>query len=137
MILSVYDGAAYRPVACLTSNPLSESREILETKTKCNPGIVQKEYGAYSYEISCEGEYIDTTSATGDNTKASHDFLTTFIRQGNSVEWSMSTGITDTPTWYGTAFMSGLSAEPPTDETLTFSCELSGNGAITTVNPNP
>lgn len=139
LIFSVYDGLAYRPVACLTNNPFEESREVLESDaTKCDPGVVTKRYGRYSYSVSLEGQYIDTTSVGAEITKASHDFLKTFIRAGTSIEWSMATGITDAATEYGTAFMENLSVDPPADGDTTFSCSLQGDEvAITTVNPNP
>ena len=36
---------AYKPVACLTSNSLSQTRNIIESQTKCAPGLVEKDSG--------------------------------------------------------------------------------------------
>lgn len=136
LVLSVHDGSAYRPIACLTSNTLSETRAIIESQTKCDPGVIEKAAGAYSYEISAEGEYIDTTSVGGDTTKASHDYLRGLMTAGNAITWKMDTGLTDTAAYYGTAFITDLSAEAPSGgEFTTFSCTLSGSGSIVTVSP--
>ena len=41
VILSIWDGtSAYEPLACLTSNSLSETVDIIESQTKCNPGVI-------------------------------------------------------------------------------------------------
>ena len=57
-ILSLWDGLAYVPFACLTSSSLAETRNVIESQTKCDPGFVTRTAGSYSYEISFEGEYI-------------------------------------------------------------------------------
>ena len=136
LIFYVHDGSIYRPIACLTSNTLSQSRGVIETQTKCDPGIIQRAAGVLSYELSCEGEYIDTTSAGAAVTKASHDYLKGLMEAGNEITWKMDTGLTDTSAYYGTAYMTELSADAPTgDEFATFSCTLSGSGSIVTVDP--
>ena len=134
LILYVHDSSLYRPIACLTSNSLSETTNIIESQTKCNPGVIIKDAGTYSYELSAEGQYIDTTSAGAEVTKASHDYLRSL--QGTTVTWKMSTGLTDTPFYYGTALISDLSADFASgDDLATFSCSLSGSGLIVEVDP--
>ena len=136
LILSIHDGSAYRPLACLTSNSLSESMGVIETVTKCDPGVTQKEAGTYSYDISAEGEYIDTTSVGGETTKASHDYLHSIFAAGNPITWKMATGIADTDAYYGTGYVTELSADAPTgDEFATFSMTISGDGSIVTADP--
>ena len=136
LIFYVHDGTIYRPIACLTSNTLSQTRGVIETQTKCDPGLIQRAAGVLAYEISCEGEYIDTTSVGAEVTKASHDYLKGLMESGNEITWKMDTGITDTAAYYGTAFMTELSADAPTgDEFATFSCTLSGSGSILTADP--
>lgn len=135
LILYVYDDTIYRPIACLTSNSLSETQNIIESQTKCDPGVVIKSPGSYSYELSAEGEYIDTTSATGAITKASHDYLHSVF--GTLVTWKLATGLTDTPFYYGTAIINDLSGDfAAGDDLATFSCSLSGSGSIVEVDPN-
>lgn len=136
LILYVHDGTIYRPIACLTSNSLSQTRGIIETQTKCDPGVIQRASGVLSYEISCEGNYIDTTSVGSEITKASHDYLKGVIEAGTAVTWKMDTGLTDTDAYFGTAIMTDLGADAPTgDEFATFSATLSGSGSIVTVDP--
>lgn len=133
-ILSIHDGTIYRPVACLTSNSLSSAVSVIESQTKCFPGVVKKEVGSFSYNIEAEGEYIDTTSVGGQTTKASHDYLMT--KQKNKVEWKLDTGVTG-KIYYGTAIMSELSLEQGSgDDLSTFSMSLDGDGDIFTTDPN-
>lgn len=135
LILSVWDSSIYRPIACLTSNSLSESMEVIESQTKCEPGVVTKTPGTYSYELSAEGEYIDTTSATGEITLASHDYLHQVF--GTEVSWRLSTGLTDTPFYYGSAILNDLSGDFASGNDLaTFSASLAGSGAIVEEDPN-
>ena len=135
LILSIWDSSAYRPIACLTSNNLSETQNIIESQTKCDPGVITKIAGTYSYELSAEGEYIDTTSVGAEVTLASHDYLHEIF--GTSVDWRLSTGLTDKPYYYGTAILNDLSAEFGSgDDLATFSASLSGSGLIVEVDPH-
>ena len=137
LILDVWDGAAYRPVACLTSNSLSKTREVIETQTKCDPGLTVRGYGSLSYEISLEGNYIDTTSVGGDTAKASHDYLDSLMEAGTDVDWRMATGLADTAYYYGTAIITDLTVDAAAgNEWATFSSTFSGSGAIVTTDPN-
>ncbi len=133
IILSIHDGAAYRPIACLTSNSLSETQDIIDSQTKCDPGVLVREPGTYSYEISAEGEYIDTTSVGAEITKASHDYLHSVF--GTKVTWRMDTGLADTAFYYGTAIINDLSADFAAGENSTFSASLSGSGVIVEADP--
>lgn len=136
IVLYVHDGAAYRPIACLTSNSLAQTRGVIETQTKCDPGNTIKGAGSMSYNISAEGLYIDTTSVGEEVTKASHDYLKTIMDAGTSVTWKMDTGLTDTPEYFGTAILSDLQASFPTgDEWANFSVTLEGSGAIVSTDP--
>ena len=57
-------------LSLLTSNSLSQTVNIIESQTKCDPGVIIKDAGSMSYEISAEGQYIDTTSAAAEITNA-------------------------------------------------------------------
>ncbi len=134
-ILYVHDGSLYRPVACLTSNSLNTAVSIIESQTKCNPGQVIKQAGTLSYTIDAEGEYIDTTSIGGDDTKASHDYLLTLQQALASVTWKLDTGVTGA-VYYGNAILSDLTLDQGAgDEISTFSVTLEGSGAIATEDP--
>jgi len=135
LILYVHDGTIYRPLACLTSNSLSQTQSIIESQTKCDPGVTIKDAGTMSYDISAEGQYIDTTtSVTGALTKASHDYLFTIL--GTSVTWKLDSGLAGTVAYFGTAIIGDLSLDAGAgDELATFSCTLAGSGEIVTTDP--
>ena len=139
IILYVWDAALYRPVACLTSNSLNQTRNIIEAQTKCDPALVIKEGGSLSYEITFEGLYIDTTSIppAGNPLLASHDYLKTVIEAGLPITWQLDTGLVDNPNYWGTGILSDLGMDAPAgDEFVNFSGTLAGSGAIVEVDPN-
>lgn len=134
-ILYIHDGTLYRPIACLTSNSLNSALSIIESQTKCNPGVVIKQAGIFSYTLDAEGEYIDTTSVGGDDTKASHDYLLTQQMAKTTQTWKLDTGVTGA-IYYGTAILSELGLDQGAgDEISTFSATLEGSGAIVLVDP--
>ena len=134
-ILYLHDGTLYRPVSCLTSNSLSSAVSIIESQTKCFPGVVKKQAGVFSYTIDAEGEYIDTTSVGGETTKASHDFLLAKQMAKTLANWKLDTGVTGA-IYYGSAILSDLSLDQGSgDEISTFSVTLDGDGAIVLVDP--
>lgn len=134
-ILSIWDTDAYKPVACLTSNSLATSLSVIESNTKCDPGNTVRNADQFSYDINADGEYIDTTSAGGEDTKASHDWLLEKQMAKTNVIWKLDSGLTDT-IYYGTAIISDLNLDQPADANSTFSATLSGSGAIVTTDPN-
>ncbi len=136
LILYVHDGSIYRPIACLTSNSLSQSKNIIESQTKCDPGVVIKDPGSVNYELSFEGRYIDTTSVGAEITKASHDYLLSVFSNTSNVNWKMDTGLTDTDAYYGEGVFGDLSLDAAAgDELASFSGTISGSGAIVTTDP--
>jgi len=134
-ILYIHDGTLYRPIACLTSNSLNTAVSIIESQTKCDPGVVIKQAGTLSYTLDAEGEYIDTTSIGGDDTKASHDYLLSVQMDLTSVTWKLDTGVVGA-IYYGNAILSDLTLDQGAgDEISTFSVTLEGSGAIVLVDP--
>lgn len=138
-ILYIWDTSAYKPVACLTSNGLSSNLAMIESRTKCFPGVVKKTAGTFSYTIDAEGEYIDTTTGGGDTAKKSHDAL--FVLQQNKtlVTWKIDTNVDDASSvkYYGTGYITDLSATFGSgDEVSTFSLTIDGDGAVTNIDPN-
>ena len=134
-VLSVYDGVAYRPIACLTSSSLATALSVLETNTKCDPGNTIRQGDQFSYDISCDGNYIDTTSVGGDDTKASHDWLLEKQMANENAEWKLDSGLADT-IYYGTSILTDLNLDQAVSEFSVFSATLSGSGAIVLVDPN-
>ena len=133
VIFSIYD-AAWEPIACITSSSLSESVEVNEIETKCDPGNLVKTPGSYSYEITAEGIYIDTAVDTG---KQSHRDLAALMRAKTQIEWRMATGITVVTEEFGDAYITSLELTGEAGQDGTFSMTLSGVGAITPTDPHP
>lgn len=134
-ILYIHDGTIYRPIACLTSNSLNTAVSIIESQTKCFPGVTKKQAGISSYTLDADGEYVDTTSVGGDDTKASHDFLFTAQQTKALQTWKLDTGVTGA-VYYGTAIITDLTLDQGAgDEISTFSVTLDGDGAIVLVDP--
>jgi predicted secreted protein len=142
-ILYIWDdrrnNQAYRPVACLTSNGLNSTLSVIESTTKCFPGVVKKTPGTFSYSLDAEGEYIDTTTIAGDDEKTSHDELFLIQKNKDLVIWKLDTDI-ETATsvkYYGYAYITDLSATFGSgDEVTTFSLTLDGEGEILLTDPN-
>ena len=135
LILSVHDGSIYRPAACVTSNSISSSLEVIETQTKCDPDNISKSPGAFSYDMSVDGVYIDTTSVGEEVTKSSHDHLLTLQQAKTRVTWRMATGIADTAFYYGFGYITDLNLDGDVAENGSFSATISGDGAIVTTDP--
>jgi hypothetical protein len=139
-IIYIYDETAWKPIACLTKNSLKSSVSVIESKTKCYPGVVKKTPGSFAYSIDAEGEYIDTTTAGGDSTKASHDALFKIQQAKTLIDWKLDTDITN-PTsvkYYGTALITDLNADwGAGDDFAMFTATLDGDGAITETDTHP
>lgn len=138
-ILYIWGGASYKPVACLTSNSLNTAVSIIESRTKCDPGVVKKTAGVFSYTIDAEGEYIDTTSVGGDDTKDSHDALLVLQQAKQLITWKLNTNVGDAGSikYYGQALITDLKlTQGSGDEVSTFTATLDGSGAISQTDPN-
>lgn len=129
---------AYKPVACLTSQSLATAVSMIESRTKCFPGVVKKQPSLFSYTISAEGEYIDTTTVGGDTTKKSHDALLLLQMTKQKINWKIDTDITNgtSTKYYGSAYINDLSLDQGAgDEFSTFSLSLDGDGDILFADP--
>jgi len=133
-ILSIWDGSAYRPIGCLTSTSLNTSLSVLESNTKCDVGNIVRVPDQFSYELSVDGEYLDTTSVGGDSAKASHDYVLNLQQSKEVVVFQLDTGLEDT-IYYGSAIITGLDLSQPADAISTFSINLSGTGSLLTDDP--
>lgn len=137
LIMSVWDGtSAYRPLACLTSSNFSASVEANEVETMCDPGNVVKEYGSSSYTAQVEGIYIDTTSAGGETTKASHDYLLDLIDNKTQRTFRLATGLADNPFYYVTGLITDLELSGEAGDNATFSATIEVSGGYSTTDPN-
>lgn len=132
IILSLYDGtSAYEPIACLTSNSLSLTRNVIESQTKCDPGVVIKTPGSLSYTLDCEGQAITTEAG---------------LVSVNALITKMNLAVQLTDTWrmddgnggyyYGTGILTDTTYDASAgDELATFSSTIEGSGLIVTADP--
>lgn len=132
VLFSIWDTAAYEPIACLTSSSISESVEIEEVQTKCDPGNVVKTPLVYSYEITGDGIYIDEAVDTG---RQSHAKLKALLRGKTLITWKMTTGITSPTDEYGFGYITSLDLTGDAGANATFTFTLAGTGAITSTDP--
>ena len=142
-MLYIRTGGAWKPVACLTSNGISESWDFAETVTKCDPGVTRRKPTTYSYEIPFEGVFTDTSGAGGDNAKASWDRISIIARAKTLTEFQVAllkTDGTEEPNFsaqYGYAYFSALEITGAEGDFITFTGTLLGDGDITTTDPYP
>jgi len=135
LLLYVHDGTLWRPAACLLSNSMNMERAVIESQTKCAPGVVEKQAGNLSYTIEADAVVIDTTAITGDDTKASHDFFFDVIQSGLPTNWKMDSGVSNL-TYYGVGILTALGLEAPSgDEFANFNLTIDGSGNITKTDP--
>lgn len=88
-ILYIKDGEIYKPVGCLTSNPLSETVQMLETTTRNSGGWKTGIPTVQSYDINFDGFQV-VTGDSGDNSKISYDGLKILKRLRQRIEWRIS-----------------------------------------------
>jgi hypothetical protein len=134
VILSIWDGSAYEPIGCLTSNSLSVTRNVIEAQTKCAPGEITRVAGSTSSEVSFEATYIKTEAG-----KTDFDSLLNFINvaNGSTQTWKMSTDQITPVSYYGTAVLADLEITAAAgDEFATYSGTLQNSGLITETDPN-
>jgi len=134
VILSIWDGADYEPIGCLTSNTLSVTRNVIEAQTKCDPGKITRIAGSSSSEVSFEATYIKT-----DGEYTNFDALLNFINNVNNADkpqyWKMTTDLPGfkPSAYYGFGVLSDLEITAAAgDEFATFSGTLQNTGLITT-----
>lgn len=88
-ILYIKEDETYLPIGCLTSNPLSETSDTIETTTRENSGWKTELPTKQSYTITFEGYQILTAGVSGDSTKLSYDKLKLLKRNRTRVEWKI------------------------------------------------
>lgn len=135
-ILSYWDGAAYKPVGCLTDFDVALSKNVITRETLCNPGVVEKRSGNEDSTLNFNGLYANTdTGAGGDDSIASFDDILPLFQAGTTQDFSITTG--SGKTYYATGFISELNAGwSAGDEDATFSGALAVNGQISETDPN-
>lgn len=129
-ILFIHDGTAYLPIGCLTTNSISESREITEgTKTKCNTnpqGVPQDPTYEASFEAVANDDEI---------TKMTHTKMRAEMIKATPSYWKITRGGVDLE--FGKAYLTSLERSAPVDNVITWSGTLSGVGEISDTDQYP
>ena len=133
-ILYGWDGSVYRPFACATSSSLDSSVSMIESNTKCNPGVTEFVPNQFSYSLSVDGEYINTNDTY--TTQASHDWLLTKQQAKTILYWKYDVD-GGTTIYYGSSYVSDLNLTQSATEISTFSCTFNGVGSIATTDQVP
>lgn len=125
-ILEIHDGTSYLPIGCLTSNTITESREITDgTKTKCNlnpQGVPQ----AATYEASFEAVAEDD-----EVTKMTHTKMREEMAKDTPTFWRITRGGVGIE--FGKAYLTSLERSAPVDNVITWSGTLQGVETISEV----
>lgn len=129
-ILYVNDADTWRPLACLTDSTWTIDGEILESITKCDPGVTIKTPGTVSHSFDFEGEYFDSTSAAYLGNSVSHDHLVGVTNVKKSYRYS--TGLADNPYQYFDGILQNLELSSPADDKATFSGTIEADDVSTT-----
>lgn len=138
-VLSIWDAdetiPLYEPVACVTSFTITTDTTVLETNNSCAPNTTTREPDKRSFTVSVDGDYLDTTSVTGDTAKIGHDYLLSKQLSNTKVYVKLETGLADT-TYYGYVIISSLNLDMAQTDFGKFSATFTGDGDVLTVDPN-
>lgn len=125
-ILYIVDNGIDVPVACLTSNGMSESSETIETTTRDNAGWKTALATKQSYTISVAGLATKDDEDSG-NSVYSYRRLRKLKRDRIVFDWKIKT----LSGWYvdsGKAIITDISFDDPVDDFISFSATLEGFG---------
>lgn len=131
-ILSIYQDStsAYKPIGCLNSTGFAFSNNVIETETKCEPGIIRRRAGSTSIEIPFEGTYIEVEADKFNFA----DFFN--IINDDSVDNITFKMDTDNTTFYGSGVISDFELTAPEGVSdVTFSGTIQLDGLLTTTDP--
>ena len=139
ILLSVYDTSAYKSLVCLENTEISSDGEVLESKNKCAPGVISKEYGSISNTVSGDGDYKDDSTGGSNENDSSYNWLREKQAAKTKFTVRITTGLTEVTkqNLYGTAMVSNVSLNAPAGETSKFSVTLDIDGGLTNTDPHP
>ena len=114
------------PVACLTSNPINETSETIETTTRDNAGWRTSLPTLQSYSIPIEGVCIKDDADSGNNV-FSYRRLRELKRNRTIFEWEIRT-LNGYYIDYGKGYISTISQTDSVEGFQGFSAEIVGFG---------
>jgi predicted secreted protein len=123
--LSSDAGVTFKTLICETRSGVQITRDTTSQATKCNSGTVQLGLGAYSWSFSFDA-VVDTAPSVS---QVTYNDLLGWIVAGTAL-----TGRVEEAgefTHEGSVYITDLSLDAATGETVQFSGTISGTGALT------
>lgn len=133
LIVEVWDETlgSFIVMSCLTSNSLASTKNIIEAQTKCDPGVIIKKGGSFNYELTFEGNLVDSDASWEWLSNKMNGDAVEFPTTKELLEFRIQTGLTDNPYYYGEGFISDLALDASAgDEFATFSGTVSISGRL-------
>jgi predicted secreted protein len=125
--LSTDTGTTWKTLICETRSGVSMSRDTTSTQTKCSAGTSVLGIGALSWSFSFDA-VVDTDPSASQVTYA--DVLT-LMNAGTKVMGRIQYNTSGTEFYHaGDVYVTDLSLDAATGETVQFSGTLSGTGAL-------
>jgi hypothetical protein len=126
-ILYIKKNGYWLPIACLTSNSLSETTEMLPTTTRDNNGWQTSRPVMQNYNIAFDGLQVNTSIAGGNFSVASYDTLKLLKRSKTLLDWKIE-GTLFPVVDYGKGYITDISESSAVGEFLSFSGSIVGFG---------
>lgn len=125
-VLYIKDDGEFKPVGCLTSNPLSEGSEMIKTTTAESGGWRTSRPTNQFFSISFEGMQILT--GTGyDETMLSYDTLKEKKRAKELLEWKIE-NVSGSLSDAGSGYITEIGESNAVGDFLTFNGVIEGFG---------
>jgi len=122
-LLAVYIGSDV--IAHSTSHSLSITHDARDATTKDSSGWTDLLEGLRSWEISGEG------LVAYDGTLDIDDLFTSYIATRTAVTVKFSTEVSGDVYYTGSAYLTSLDQDAPTEDNVSYSYTFSGTGALT------
>ena len=130
-LLSMYVGAAYKPIVCLTETSTSRVSEIIQKVNYCTRGVPTSKVDSVSTTVNISGEVM--TLGVDDTDKATYKDLITAIESKEEQTFRYETVDAATPEYFKAviASLDGTFGEGD----ATFSGSLTVNGGMLDEDP--
>lgn len=130
-LLSLYVGAAYKPIVCLTETSTNRVSEIIQKVNYCTKGVPTSKVDSVSTTVNISGEIVKLEEETN---KATYKDLITAIESKEEQTFKYETIDSTTPEYFKAviANLDGTFGEGD----ATFSGSLTVNGGMLAEDPN-
>lgn len=123
--LKVHSTSTTAEIVNLVSNSFSLSTDIREVTTKDSGNYKEHMPVRHDATIDFEGLYHSVAAATG------FEDLLGWQTAKTMIYWELGTGVTGTPKYTGTGYITSLEVDAPDGDNTTFSGSIQNTGDIT------